>query len=422
MKIAIVGLTHLGVCLSVAAHQWGAQVVAFDTDAGRVADVRAARFGAAEPGVTDFLSQVNPRYLVTGEIDAIHDSDLVFIAVDTTLLESGENDDREVVKLLNFVAATVLARTPIVIASQVRPGFTRAHRKVHSLLFYFMETLIFGRGIERARFPERYVIGSPTPDKPLPSALRDFLALAACPVHIMSYESAELAKLSANFVLAATITAANSLAELAEKVGADWRDIESALRLDSRIGAKSYVSPGLGIGGANIARDVLGIEALAEPLGVRATFARELLNHSDHMRDWPMRVVIQLLQERPIARLGILGMAYKPGTTSTRGGAGIALVEAFEFTIDILVHDPLAQLPPRPPGSRAIFVGSAEQVLDQCDVAIVATPWPEYVAALRLALGTSSTQTFVDPYRQVERSWVSGSKSRLLQLGVASEW
>ena len=50
MKIAFAGLTHLGVCMSIGAHESGANVVAFDTNTSRVENVRRAVFDAAEPG------------------------------------------------------------------------------------------------------------------------------------------------------------------------------------------------------------------------------------------------------------------------------------------------------------------------------------------------------------------------------------
>ncbi len=421
MRVAVAGLTHLGVCLSVAAHEWGVDVVAFDVDSQRVANAKAAEFDPAEPGVVDFLNEVGDRYVITEESHELRDCDVVIIAVDTALQETGENDDSEVSELLRIVAASVSASTPIVLASQVRPGFTRAHREIHSELYYFMETLVFGRGIERAQFPERYIIGSAQPEVPLPSGLRDYLALAGCPVHVMSYESAELTKLSANVVLAASITAANSLAELAERVGADWREIEPALREDRRIGQQSYISPGLGIGGANLARDLLGIQVMAEARGVNASFVRALLEHSDHMRQWTMRVVTRLRQERSFERLGILGLAYKPGTTSIRGGAGQVLVEALESAMDLLVHDPKASLPARPADSRAAIASSVEQILAECDVVVVATPWPEYAPYLRESFSSDLGPIVVDPYRQVDRSWARDSLSRLVQLGVTGE-
>jgi UDPglucose 6-dehydrogenase len=404
--------------MAIAAHEWGLDVVAFDIDPGRVAAIRAGDFDPAEPGVVDFLAAPSDRFHVTGDMTALAECAVVMIAIDTVLGSDGGNDDHEVVALLRVISGAVPATTPIVVASQVRPGFSRTHRDLHPELYYFMETLIFGRGIERARFPERYIIGTPDPDAPLPAALAGFLALAHCPVHVMSYESAELTKLSANVVLSASITAANSLAELAEQVGADWRDIERALRDDSRIGQRSYISAGLGIGGANLARDLLGIEAMAHRHGADASFARTLLDHSDHMRDWTMRAITRQRQQQPIERLGILGLAYKPGTTSMRGGAGLALVEALELAVNLLAHDPQVRLSTRPVGSRARVAESAEQVLAECDVVAVTTPWPEYTDPLREIVGSGSGPVLVDPYRQVDRAWVRGYRTRVLQLGV----
>lgn len=419
MKIAVAGLTHLGVCMAIAAHEWGLDVVGFDIEMRRTAAARAGEFDPAEPGVADFLSRPSERFHVTDHVHEVAECSLVIIAVDTVLTEAGGNDDHEVETLLRAVAGAVKPSTPIVVASQVRPGFTRAHAHLHPELYYFMETLIFGQGIARARFPERYIIGTPRPAEALPEALADFLARADCPVHVMSYESAELTKLSANVVLSASITAANSLAELAEQVGADWRDIESALRDDSRIGHRAYISAGLGIGGANLARDLLGIEAMAHSRGVDASFARTLLNHSDHMRDWTLRTITRLRQERSIGSLGVLGLAYKPGTTSTRGGAGVALIEALGQAMDILAFDPAVSLNDLPAGSRVRMAESAEQVLADCDAVAVTTPWPQFAEPLRAAVESGNGPFVVDPYRVVLRTWIRGHAARIRQLGVS---
>ena len=58
----------------------------------------------------------------------------------------------------------------------------------------------------------------------------------------MGYESAELAKIAINVCLVASISAANVLAELCERVGADWAEIVPALRLDRRIGTHAFAT------------------------------------------------------------------------------------------------------------------------------------------------------------------------------------
>lgn len=419
MRFAVVGLTHLGVCMSIAAHEAGLDVVAFDTDSARVDAARRAEFDAAEPGVVDFLRAPHERYLVTGEIESLTDVDLVMIAVDTVLDENGDNDDHEVVALLEYLAANLPPGVPIVIASQVRPGFTRAHEHLHPMLFYFMETLIFGRGLERAMHPERYIVGRSSAQQQLPPALQEYLALPGCPVHVMSYESAELTKLSANYVLSANITAANSLADLAQRLGADWQDIEAALRDDRRIGEKAYITAGLGIGGANLMRDLFGIKAMADRHGADSSFSAAMIRHSDYMRDWILRTITDIRHGTKLARLAVLGLAYKPGTQSMRGGSGIDLVGTFEAVIDVVIHDPAVTMPPRPAGSRAVQARSAREAMHEAQVIALTTPWPEYAGEVQTFLATDPETIVIDPYRLVDRGWAHSSRTRIIQLGVS---
>jgi len=421
MKVAFAGLTHLGVCMSIAAHESGADVIAFDTDESRVQDVKSAFFDIAEPGVVDFLTESHPRYNVTGDFNKLLDADVIMIALDTRLDESGENDDSEVVDLLQFLSNKVSAEMPIVVASQVRPGFSRRHRALHPQLYYFMETLIFGRGLERAIRPDRYIVGVADTSAELPTAFQKYLEMGECPIHVMSYESAELTKLSANFVLAANITAANSLADLAQQIGANWQHIEAALRQDQRIGLKSYISAGLGIGGANLIRDLHGIKEMADKSGADSSLASVMLDHSRYMRNWMHREIVKLRPDRGFKSMVVLGLAYKPGTQSMRGGAGIELVEIFEKTTDIKVHDPLVSLPERPVGSRASAEESLEAALMECDIIAITTPWPEYSPALQEFLASSPKVVILDPFRIIEEAWIISSNSFVIQLGVANE-
>ena len=419
MRFAVAGLTHLGVCMSIAAHEAGLDVVAFDTDSARVEAARTADFDAAEPGVVDFLRSRHDRYLITGETGALADVDLVMIAVDTVLDENGDNDDHEVVDLLELLAGHLAPEVPIVIASQVRPGFTRTHEHLHPSLYYFMETLIFGRGLERAMHPERYIVGRSSQGPALPSTLQEFLDLPGCPVHVMSYESAELTKLSANYVLSASITAANSLADLAQRLGANWQDIEAALRDDRRIGEKSYITAGLGIGGANLTRDLFGIRAMSDRLGADSSFSATMLEHSAYMRDWILRTIIDVRRGTRLGRLAVLGLAYKPGTQSMRGGSGIDLVDTFESVLDVLVHDPAVAMPDRPDGSRAVQARSAREAMEGAQVIALTTPWPEYRDEVREFLATNPETILIDPYRLVDRGWAQSPHTRIIQLGVS---
>src|SRR5207253_4271520 len=132
---------------------------------------------------------------------------------------------------------------------QVPPGFTRALAVPPDRLYYQVETLVFGRAVERAMRPERFIVGCANPQQSLPPAFLAFLKAFNCPILTMRYESAELAKISINCYLVAAVSAANMLAEASEAIGADWAEIAPALRLDRRIGEHAYLNAGLGLAG-----------------------------------------------------------------------------------------------------------------------------------------------------------------------------
>ncbi len=117
-------------------------------------------------------------------------------------------------------------------ASRARPAPPRARG---ARCYYQVETLIFGRAVERrgARAIHRGLRGS---GAPLPAALQAFLDAFGCPILPMRYESAELTKITINIFLVSPISTTNMLAELCERVGAGWDEIAPALRLDARIG------------------------------------------------------------------------------------------------------------------------------------------------------------------------------------------
>ena len=132
--------------------------------------------------------------------------------------DAGRSDLSRIDTLLDHVLAHSSRPMPsLVVLSQVPPGFTRARQRAGRLLYYQVETLVFGRAVERATQPERFIVGCADPAAPLPAALsRRSSAAFGCPILPMRYESAELAKISINCCLVASVSVANTLAELCE--------------------------------------------------------------------------------------------------------------------------------------------------------------------------------------------------------------
>ena len=182
--------------------------------------------------------------------------DVVFVALDV--------EDHENLNDVNALMARAIddtpAEVPIVVLSQVPPGWTRKWSMLRPNIFYQQNTLIISNALERALNPERFVIGCTDPNGDMPRLYACYLRAFDCPIIRMSYESAELSKLAVNYLLAAQIEAANVLDAVARKVGADWNEMMPGLRLDARIGPRAYIKPG--IVGGHLPRDIRTIERL----------------------------------------------------------------------------------------------------------------------------------------------------------------
>jgi UDPglucose 6-dehydrogenase len=232
----------------------------------------------------------------------------------------------------------------------------------------------------------------------LPEPYRQFLDGFGCPVLRMRYESAELAKISINCCLVASIAVANTLAELCEAIGADWGEIAPALRLDRRIGQYAYLTPGLGLAGGNLERDLSTVLDLAGRGGTDAGVVSAWLANSRHRRDWCWRVLADhVLTPAANPLIAVLGLAYKENTHSTKNSPALALLARLKGRAEVRVHDPVVS---------AAIVPFADGAADPlgcaagADALVLATPWPEY-RAIRIGdlARIMRGRVLVDPYR-----------------------
>ena len=192
--------------------------------------------------------------------DVLYRADLVFVAQ-----EVDDHQSLEGVRDVMFRAAgNVPANVPIIVTSQVPPGWTRVWAHHRPEVYYQPHTLIRGHEADMAYAPDCLVVGSGDVREPLPEAYAKYLAVYKVPIHRMSFESAELSKLAVNYLLAAHIEASTQLAFIASQIGADWDEIVPSLRYDKRIGAHAYIRPGV-IGG-HLPRDVDTVNRLKATL------------------------------------------------------------------------------------------------------------------------------------------------------------
>jgi UDPglucose 6-dehydrogenase len=416
--VGFAGLTHLGLVSAAGTASKGLRVIGYDADGARVRDIAAGRMPVSEPDLDDLVRRHSALLSFTGRITDLDACDVVFIATDVPTDARGRSDLSGISALIAEVIPMLGPKALLCVLCQVPPGFTRALSFDPARLFYQVETLVFGRAVERATKPERFIVGCADPERPLPPSYAALLGAFACPILPMRYESAELAKIAINCCLVASVSVANTLADLSERIGADWHEIAPALRLDRRIGAHSYLAPGLGIAGGNLERDLATVLRLSEATGSEASVISAFVNNSRARRDWVLRTIHrEILTRTPDPSFGILGLAYKENTHSTKNSPSLALIESLQ-PWPIRVYDPVV------PANAAQHpaIAGATNALDAargCDALLIMTPWPEFRTLAPVDLADVMTgRVVVDPFRVLEPAAVRAAGLSYYALGA----
>jgi UDPglucose 6-dehydrogenase len=420
--IGFAGLTHLGLCSAVTAASKGFRVVGYDSDSARVKEIAEGRWPVLEPGLIELAGAHGARLAWRDDIGALGLCDVVYIASDVPTDECGRSDLSGIMALIERVTAVLKQEAVLVVLCQVPPGFTRGLAFPPARLYYQVETLVFGRAIERALNPERFIIGCADATALLPPAFADFLSAFGCPILPMRYESAELAKISINCCLVASISVANTMAELCEKIGADWSEIVPALKLDQRIGQHAYLAPGLGLAGGNLERDLATVLRLAENTGSDSGVIESFVRNSRHCRDWALRTLHRhVFALRPDAALGILGLAYKENTHSTKNSPALALMAHLRHC-RVQVYDPVVPL-----GAvgqpNAVGAKSALDAARGMDALLIMTPWPEFKKLNPAEIANVLRgRAVIDPYRVLNGTAVATAGLEYFTLGAEPLW
>jgi len=375
MKVGFAGMTHLGVNSATGALARGFEVVGFDADRNVIERLKGGEPPVVEPELAETLRRHAAKASFTSQLSDLSSCAVVFIAADVPTDGRGTSDLAPIRVLIDQVCGALGREATLVILCQVPPGFTRALGIAN--VYYQVETLIFGRAVERATHPERFIVGCSDPAIPLPAALRDYLGAFGCPVLPMRYESAELAKIAINCCLVSSISVANTLAELCERLGAVWGEIVPALKLDRRIGPHAYLAPGLGIAGGNLERDLATVIRFSERLNTDASVVKAWIANSEHRRDWAARTLrAAVLDRNRAAVVGVWGLAYKENTHSTKNSPSLATIAQLPDT-SLQLHDPVvpaaAVSHPRAKSSQDALAAARG-----ADALMILTPWPEY--------------------------------------------
>jgi UDPglucose 6-dehydrogenase len=406
MKIAVLGLWHLGTVTAASLAAEGHDVVAVD-DAPVVAELEAQRLPVDEPGLAELIADERARGRLTfaAGAGAARGAELIWIAFDTPVSDDDRPDVESVVERSAEFLAAFEGEAVVVVSSQLPVGsVARLERRFPGPRFTFAavpENLRLGSAIAYFRAPDRFVAG--VRDERARAAIERAIGGFAATIVWMSVESAEMTKHAINAFLATSVTFANELASVCERVGADAREVERGLKSDVRIGPKAYVRAGEAFAGGTLARDLAFLAALGDREGLALAQLRATAASNARHRDWTCERVEEECGGVASRRIAVLGLVYKPGTNTLRASTAVALARRLrERGAEVLAYDPAIPAGDPRAADAARTVGSAAEALAGADCAVVATAWPEFRDLPASVFEAMRERRVVDPARFLE--------------------
>ncbi len=383
MSVGIVGLGYVGLPLAVGFAEAGVDVIGVDVDQGKIAALREGQ-SHIEDIPSERLGAVLDRCSFTTRFVELHEAEAILVCVPTPLTRNREPDLGPLLNASRALAGVIARGQLVVLESTTFPGTTREH-----LVPLLEESgLRAGEDFSLAFSPERVdpgrtdftlrntpkVVGGLTPactDR----AVELYGRVCDTLVPVSTPEVAELSKLLENIFRSVNIALVNEMAMLADRMGIDiWEVIDAAA---TKPFGFTRFDPGPGMGGHCLPVDPFYLTWKAREYDMSTEFIELAGKVNQAMPYFCLEKIERTLNDDGKAVKGakvlVLGVAYKAGTTDMRESPALKIVDLLvERGAEVAYHDPFVADIGRH-GLRSIAV---EQGLEGCDIAVIVTAHP----------------------------------------------
>lgn len=395
MNIAIIGSGYVGLTAGVGFAHFGNSVVGVDIDVAKVEKLSAGVCPIYEIGLEELLQEnlAKGKIRFTTDIaDAVKDADAVFFAVNTPEGEYGKANLTYLLAAAKSVSTVCPPGTLFVNKSTAPVGTIEKIRKVirearGNDQFYVAtnpEFLKEGTAVEDFLRPDRIVVGidHPEAEQCLRTLYRPLID-DGIPFIATNIPTAELTKYTSNSMLALRISFMNEIADFCELVGADIKQVASAIGLDKRIGPY-FLRAGIGYGGSCFGKDVKALALSGEERGYEFKIIKALST----VNDLRYRIVITKLRKHlknlSGARITVLGLAFKPMTDDVRSAPALRIIhELLDHGARITAYDPVANEPFKKMFTRSneiTFATTLKDAAKGANALLLLTAWDEFQA------------------------------------------
>ena len=371
--------------------------------------VNAGKSPIVEPGLGELLDRVvkaGTLSATTSAGDAIAATDLALICVGTPDSRSGRPNLDALSRVASDIGAALSGRQRdfvVVVRSTVLPGTIEGvvMRAVQQSIGACSGRVTFASNPEFMRegcslhdfdHPPFVLVGSN--DQQAGMAVQSLYEGVSAPVVQTTVRTAEMVKYVSNAFHALKVCFSNEIGDLCQSLGADAQDVMRIFRLDRKLNvSEAYLKPGFAFGGSCLPKDVRALVAAARANDLAVPLLSAVMPANDGQVVRGLDAVLDTQKHR----IGIVGLAFKPGTDDLRESPMVALVERLIGKgRDVRIFDPRVSMA-RLVGANKRFIETEiphiasllcsriDDLVSHAEVLVFSAPGPDADRALQLA-------------------------------------
>ncbi|KIC48141.1 GDP-mannose dehydrogenase [Tateyamaria sp. ANG-S1] len=352
-RISVVGLGYVGAVSTACLASLGHKVIGVDIDPVKIDQIARGQSPIHEEMLGKTLAQGVRGGLISATedlVEAVRQTDVTFVSVGTPTAADGGCDDsyiRQSAKSMGVGLRQKDGFHVFAMRCSIPPGTTM---KVMASILEDMsgkkagrdfgicfnpEFLREGVAIDDFHNPPKTVIG--TSDFRTAEIMRRIYAPVDANPILTTVEVAETIKYIDNVWHATKVCFANEVGRLCKPLGVDSHAVMDIFTQDQKLNLSPYyLKPGFAYGGSCLPKEVRAVQHIAEGLGV----SLPLIGNLDRSNRVQIEEATRMARATGAKRIGILGVAFKPGTDDLRESPILEVMADLQADgFELLVHD-----------------------------------------------------------------------------------
>jgi len=390
-KIGIIGSGYVGLVTGACFAKVGHQVIFNDVNEDMLNDLKIGKMPIHEPKLNEYIKQGFDNNLITTSIDkkfVVENSEILILCLPTPPKKDGNADLVYLRKVLKEIGQLMNGPKIIVNKSTAPVGTFRLIREIIRHYYFdnfdivaMPEFLQEAKAIDTFLNGDRQVIGfepiiSDENKQKILNLFKDFNS----EIVITDCKTAEFAKYANNAYLALSISYINSLANVAEQLNIDIKDVSRIMKLDKRIGKHAWLEAGPGFGGMCFPKDVLSIVGISDRFGYTNKLLQTSYDINFRQRLIIVDKVIRFVKNIDNPKITILGLTFKKDTSDVRDSQSKTVIDKLieKGINNITVYDPLGMDNFKQYKLPIKYAKSSSEALNKSDCLIIMTEWSEF--------------------------------------------